>query len=71
MKSSYELAGIFLDQQPLPRQSPRIIDQCKVPLCADIEDDYNLFDLPVCCRKISGLKLLSTVSPEKNHRTCQ
>lgn len=64
MKSSYELLSIFLDKQPLPSQLPKIVDQSEVPQCADIEDDYNLFDLPICRRKISGLKLLSAVSPE-------
>ncbi len=64
MKPSYELLSIFLDQQPLPKQMPQIICQSEVPQCANVEDDYNLFDLPICRRKISGLKLLSAVSLE-------
>lgn len=59
MKSTYELLSIYLDRQPLPKKIPEIICEYQMPLCSEIEDEYNLYDLPVCFRKISGLKLLS------------
>ena len=62
MKLTYDLLSIFLDKQPLPEQMPRIIKQSEMPLCADIEDAYNLFDLPICRRQVLGTKLLSAVS---------
>lgn len=62
MKSTYELLSIFLDNQNLPNPTPRLIALSEVPECAEIGEDYNLLDLPVCRRKISGLKLLSAMS---------
>lgn len=62
MKSTYELLSIFLDRQPLPLLPLRIINLSEVPECSEIGEEYNLFDLPVCKRKISGLKLLSMTS---------
>lgn len=62
MKSTYKLLSIFLDNQNLPMPAPRLIALSEVPECAEISEDYNLLDLPVCRRKISGLKLLSAMS---------
>jgi len=59
MKSTYKLLNIYLDGQALPEQVPRIFDTAKVSECCEIEEEMNIFDYPVCRRKISGMKLLS------------
>ena len=62
MKSTYDLLSIFLDNQDLPKPAPKLIPLFEVPECAELGDDYNFLDLPFCRRKISGLKLLSSIS---------
>jgi len=65
MKSTYELLSIFLDGQALPMCPPQLISISEVPECSEIGEEYNLLDLPVCRRKISGLKLLSMASEDE------
>ncbi len=69
MKSSYHLLGIYLDRVPLPEKKPEIIDLQNLCYVWDICEDYNLFDYPVCRRKISGSQLLSanTLTDYENH----
>lgn len=59
MKSTYKLLNIYLDGQSLPAQVPTIFDAAEVPECFELEEEMNVFDFPVCRRKISGMKLLS------------
>ena len=58
MKSTYKLLNIYLDGQSLPAQVPTIFDAAEVPECFELEEEMNVFDFPVCRRKISGMKLL-------------
>lgn len=62
MKSTYELLSIFLDNRDLPKPVPQLIALSEVPECADVGEDYNLFDLPVCRRTVSSMRLLSAMS---------
>lgn len=64
MKSSYNLLSIHLDQKPIPKQELQFIHLNDVKEIWDISDNYNLFDYPICNRKISGQKLLSANSLE-------
>ena len=59
MKSTYKLLNIYLDGQSLPAQAPKIFDVTEVPECSELEEEINVFDFPVCRRKIFGMKLLS------------
>jgi len=59
MKSTYKLLNIYLDGQLLPTLAPRIFDAAEVTECCELEEEMNIFDYPVCRRKISGMKLLS------------
>ena len=59
MKSTYKLLNIYLDGQSLPARVPKIFDVTEVPECPELEEEMNVFDFPVCRRKISGMKLLS------------
>ena len=59
MKSTYKLLNIYLDGQPLPVQAPKIFDAADVSECCELEEEMNIFDFPVCRRRISGMKLLS------------
>lgn len=58
MKSTYKLLNIYLDGQSLPAQVPTIFDAAEVPEYFELEEEMNVFDFPVCRRKISGMKLL-------------
>lgn len=59
MKSTYKLLNIYLDGRPLPTQIPEIVGTAEVSKYYEIEDEMNIFDFPICRRKVSGMKLLS------------
>ena len=59
MKSTYKLLNIYLDGRSLPTQIPKIFDATDVAECCELQEDMNIFDFPVCRRRISGMKLLS------------
>lgn len=62
MKSTYNLLSIHLDHQPIPKSKPQLIRVSDIPVCSEIDEEYSLMDIPYFIRKVSGLKLLSTVS---------
>ncbi|MCF0132312.1 MAG: hypothetical protein HUJ72_00450 [Blautia sp.] len=59
MKSTYKILNTYLDGQELPEQDPRIFDATEASECCELEEGVNIFDFPVCRRKMSGMKLLS------------
>ena len=65
MKSSYKLLNIYLDGQPIPTCMPCFADWDDTRAYAEVEESYTLFDIPVCRRKLSGMKLLSYRSGEE------
>ena len=59
MKSTYKLLNIYLDGRSLPTQIPKIVGAAEASKYYEIEDGMNIFDFPICRRKVSGMKLLS------------
>ena len=59
MKSTYKLLNIYLDGQPLPAQIPKMLNAAEMPEYYELEEEMNIFDFPICRRKISGMKLLT------------
>lgn len=65
MKSTYSLLCIYLDGKKLPTKKPEIINLSKTTDYLDIDNDYTLFDYPICKRKISGIRILSANSADE------
>ena len=64
MKSTYKLLSIYLDGKPLPTKIPKTSNDTNVSEYYEFDEEINIFDFPICRRKVSGLKLLSFKSED-------
>ena len=67
MKSTYQLLNIDLVNVPIPTVIPRIVYESEAQELWDLHEDYNLFDLPICKRKVTVSSLLSSLSFSKHY----
>lgn len=71
MKSTYLLIGTYLDGLNIAVNIPLACNIDDYDFWNDISMDYNLFDYPVCNRRISAMELLDcTDKQELEKRIC-
>lgn len=62
LKRSYQLLTIYLDRAPLMEYTPALADNILWKQMNDLGVEINLFDFPVCKRKVLGSCLLRSAS---------